>query len=181
MKPVPPSLFLSRVLNPGLDWTATHGGIHQSRSAAAQFLLTVALQEVGAIERDGDVHGLAHRAQMVAGDSTKAGPARGWWQFEQPTIGLLFGHPVAGPRLRSMCEAAWVRAEPDDVWRCLEGHDMLAVGVARLLLFTDPRPIPLTEAEAWTCYASRLWRPGKPHPWKWPHAWRTAMAAIGGH
>jgi hypothetical protein len=173
-----PSTFLTRVIDPGLDWAATHAAVHTGRAAARLFLLASALQETG----------LQHRAQVVAGRPTAAGPARGWWQFEEPTVGLLLQHSVSAPRLRQLCGAAWVRPEPDDIWRAIEGHDLLAVGVARLLLLTDPQPVPTTEIEGWTCYAERLWRPGA---WsrgsvqqrqqlraKWSENWRAAQATL---
>jgi hypothetical protein len=65
------------------------------------------------------------------------------------------------------------------VWRALEGHDVLAAAFARLLLWTDPYPVPLGREEAWTCYAKRLWRPGKPHPDTWGSNWEAAQAAVG--
>jgi hypothetical protein len=161
-----PSTFLARVVDPGLAWVATHAGVQQNRAQARTFLLAVAIQETD----------LTERAQRIG--SGGVGPARGWWQFEMPTIGLMLGHKAASPRLSSLCEAAWVRCAAPDIWRCLEGHDFLALGVARLLLLTDPQPVPLTAAEGWDCYARRLWRPGKPHPAKWGHAWEAATQAC---
>lgn len=170
MKPVSAGAFLARVVDPGLEWVAAVGGVVRGRAEARAFLLAVALQESG----------LAHRAQMVAGDSTRAGPARGWWQFEAPTVGLLMRHAVSGARLEALCADAWVRWEADDIWRAIEGHDRLALGVARLLLLTDPHPIPVSAEEGWRCYAERLWRPGKPHPGTWGECWRAAEAAVSG-
>lgn len=175
---VPFAEFVARVVDPGLDWTARHAGVERGRAAARRFLTAAAVQETG----------LAHRAQVVAGNPAAAGPARSWWQVEQPTVGLLLRHPLSGDRLRSLCAAAWVRPEPDDIWRAIEGHDPLACGVARLLLLTDPAEIPATEAAAWSCYAERLWRPGAWHRGtepqraalraKWAQAWRAAVAAT---
>lgn len=165
---ISPASFLARVVDPGLDWTATNGGVHQGRAAARQFLLAVAIQETG----------LEYRAQQVAGDPTRAGPARGWWQFEAPTIGLLMQHNATAQRLAALCRAAAVRFEQDDIWRAIEGHDLLACAVARLLLLSDPEPIPVTANGAWQCYAVRLWRPGRPRPERWLAAWQAAQAAL---
>ena len=159
-------VFLGKVIDPGLAWATADVGGALSRPAARRFLLAIAIQETA----------LTDRAQRLAGGA--AGPARGWWQFEQPTIGLLLAHRVSGDALRRLCASAWVRPEPAAIWRAIEGHDLLAVGVARLLMLTDPYPVPETEAAAWQCYALRLWRPGKPHPGKWPDAWRVAGAAV---
>lgn len=64
------------------------------------------------------------------------------------------------------------------VWRAIEGHDRLATAFARLLLWTDPHPIPTEERAAWDCYL-RLWRPGKPRPAEWPALWRLAGNTLG--
>jgi hypothetical protein len=168
----PPTVaeFMSRIVDPGLAWVATHTDVDKSRAAARVFLTAVALQESG----------LDFRAQVVAGDTTAAGPARGWWQFERPTIGLMMRHAVSASRLLLLCRAAWVRYEADDIWRAIEGHDYLALGVARLLLLTDPKAVPVMMEDAWACYANRLWRPGKPHPGTWPSHWHAAQAAAQG-
>jgi len=178
MTPMRPAAFLAGIVDPGLDWIATHGGVHQSRAAARPFLLAVAMQETGLLDR----------AQRVEGGG--AGPARGWWQFEMPTVRLLLEHRVSGERLRQLCAAAVVRPDAGAIWRAIEGHDLLALGVARLLLLTDPQPVPVTEIEAWTCYAERLWRPGAWHRGsvqqrqqlraKWSDNWRAAQSVVGG-
>ena len=56
-----------------------------------------------------------------------------------------------------------VAPDAASVWRAIEGHDRLATAFARLLLWTDPHPIPTEERAAWDCYL-RLWQPGKPCP-----------------
>lgn len=178
MNPIQPALFQSRVIVPGLDWLDETTGILQNRQAARQFLLAAAIQETN----------LQFRAQMLHGTNNGAGPARGWWQFEQGTIGLLMRHVVTGPRLKLLCDAAWVRFEADDIWRAIEGHDFLAVSVARLLLLSDPHPIPTSEVAAWTCYSDRLWRPGAWHRGavedrlalreKWSKSWKTAVETV---
>lgn len=162
-----PGFFLSRILDPGLDWVATHGSVQQNRAAARPWMLAVALQESALVER----------YQILDGGAP--GAARSWWQVEEPTVRLLLRHEVTGPRLRSMCDAASVRHDPICIWRAIEGHDMLAVGVARLLLLADPHPVPVDEAGGWECYM-RVWRPGKPRPEKWGSCWRMAQQAIGG-
>lgn len=168
MNPVNPAAFVRRVIDPGLDWVATHGSVHNGRAQVRLLLTAYAIQESN----------LEWRAQIVSGDSTRAGPARSWWQIEEPTVGLLMRNPATSNRLRSMCEAAWVRFERDDIWRAIEGHDLLAFGCARLILWADPRPLPITREEAWECYAHRTWRPGKPAPHKWPSSWSQAQAAV---
>ena len=75
-----------------------------------------------------------------------------------------------------LCQAASVRPEPAAIWRALEGHDALAYGLARLLLMTDPHPLPVAEDAAWACYADRLWQPGAPHRACWACFWAAAAA-----
>jgi hypothetical protein len=59
--------------------------------------------------------------------------------------------------------------ERTTIYSELERDDVLAAGFARLLLFSDPRPLPdvSQQYEAWDLYL-RTWRPGKPHPHTWP-------------
>ncbi len=56
---------------------------------------------------------------------------------------------------------------------------MLACAFARLLLFTDPRPLPAlgNPQAAWDYYV-RNWRPGKPHRDTWDALYAKALATI---
>jgi hypothetical protein len=66
-----------------------------------------------------------------------------------------------------------------DVWLALETDDILAARLARLLLWTDPRPLPVRgDAAAGWNYYIRNWRPGKPHPQTWGAFWREAEALV---
>src|SRR5262249_49562675 len=58
--------------------------------------------------------------------------------------------------------------------------DTLACGFARLLLFTDPYPLPTTEDAGWDAYCGRLWRPGKPSRERWASSYRAALEAVYG-
>ena len=79
-----------------------------------------------------------------------------------------------------LCEARGVPFEADAIWRALENDDVLAAGLARLLLFTDPKPLPAVQQvdTAWNCYV-RTWRPGKPHPEKWPSYHLASRRFLG--
>jgi hypothetical protein len=160
-----PRQFKVEIMLPGLH--VLHGvGGPPIRDAALQMLLTIALQE-SAIE---------HRAQVIA--SGNPGPARGWWQFERAGgVAGVMSHPASAGLARALCAASHVPFRPHDIWRCLEGHDTLAVGFARLLLWTDPLPLPTDHASGWSYYLNN-WRPGKPHPAKWPGYWRQAGEAL---
>ena len=121
-----------------------------------------------------------HRRQI-------GGPARGFWQFEKgsrASRGGVWGvylHPASKGHLTVLCKARSVACDPDAIYAALEYDDVLAAGVARLLLWTDPKVLPaIGDADAgWALYL-RTWRPGKPHPQTWPDLYRQALAAVGG-
>lgn len=98
------------------------------------------------------------------------GPARGLWQFERGggVAGVLQHRATAG-FAADLCAVLDVRADPLEVWNQMERDDVLAAGFARLLLWSDPSPLPkIGDVDgAWELYL-RTWRPGKPHV----HAWR---------
>jgi hypothetical protein len=164
-----PEDFLSSIIDPGLALLLEMGG-PSITNMARRMMLSIALQESGP--------GLSARYQNSPAASP--GPARGWWQFEQGggTAGVL-QHSASRALALLACERFCVVNSPAAVWRALEGHDMLAVCFARLLLWTDPKPLPDNAASGWEYYL-RNWRPGKPHAQVWPGHWQTAMKAVEG-
>lgn len=165
-----PEQFRSEILAPGLAKLATIGGRESlaNSAAAEQMLLTIAMQESA----------LTHRAQVIA--SGAPGPARGWWQFERGGgVAGVMQHPASSGLARRLCEACHVPFEAAHIWRCLEGHDALAVGFARLLLWTDARPLPTTSAAGWQYYLDN-WRPGRPRVEKWAGYWASSARALAG-
>lgn len=158
--------FLHRIMRPSAAWVEQVTGLRPTPEAL-RFLLAVAGQESNC----------EHRAQVLNGGGP--GPARGHYQFEQGGgVKGVMTHRASAQHAAALCEAASVRFESGAIWRALEGHDGLAYGFARLLLLTDPRPIPTDQAPAWECYAERLWRPGKPHPQTWSRHWQAAGIAV---
>ncbi|WP_429941973.1 hypothetical protein [Achromobacter xylosoxidans] len=119
-----------------------------------------------------------HRRQIV-------GPARGFWQFEKGTrasrggVWGVYLHAASKNHLAALCKARSVACNPDAIYAALEYDDVLAAGVARLLLWTDPKALPaIGDAdEGWALYL-RTWRPGRPHPKTWPALYAQAMAAV---
>lgn len=114
------------------------------------------------------------------------GPARGLWQFERGSKASkggcwgVFLHTASREHLRRLCVARDVEFTPDSIYSQLEFDDVLAAGVARLLLFTDPKRLPVvgdTEA-AWDLYALRTWNPGKPHRATWNGFHGLARASV---
>lgn len=113
--------------------------------------------------------GLIHRKQLGNG------PARGYPQFELGTrqsrggVWGVYLHEASRYWLDHLCAARGVQFLPESIWRSMETDDVLAAGVARLLLFTDPKRLPAADDPdgAWGLYL-RTWRPGKPRPAEWP-------------
>ena len=136
--------------------------------AARVMLLAIGLQESRFL----------HRRQI-------GGPARGLFQFEKgsrASRGGVWGvylHPASKSHLAVLCKARSVACDPDAIYAALEYDDVLAAGVARLLLWTDPKALPAVgEADpAWALYL-RTWRPGKPKPDSWPPLYRQAAAEV---
>ena len=138
---------------------------------------------------------LLHRRQIIkkGGKLVPEGPAKGLWQFERGggCRGVL-EHWSTRDLARSLCVAHGVHATPQAVWDALEFNDVLAASMARLLLWTDPKPLPKrNEAgaeEAGWAYYLRTWRPGA---WtrgnaeqraelraKWHRCWESAIKVV---
>jgi hypothetical protein len=115
------------------------------------------------------------------------GPARGFWQFEKGTrqsrggVWGVYLHPASADLLKTLCNARSIRCEPGLIWEQLERDDVLAAGVARLLLWTHAKPLPALDdtGGSWAYYLS-LWRPGKPHPETWDTQHEKARAVVLG-
>lgn len=108
------------------------------------------------------------------------GPARGLWQFERGggVIGVLT-HPATRELAHQVCDARGITSSARPVWTWLAEDDVLAAAFARLLLWTDPKPLPALGrgGEAWALYL-RTWRPGKPHASTWNGLYAQALAAV---
>lgn len=116
---------------------------------------------------------LEHRRQI-------GGPARGLWQFERGGgVAGVLRHPVSRSAALNVCDARRVAPVPEQVYQRLEFDDVLSAAFARLLLFTDPAPLPAVGecAKAWDYYL-RTWRPGKPHRHTWDGLYAQAMDAM---
>lgn len=90
------------------------------------------------------------------------GPARGLWQFEQGGgVRGVLNHAATRAMARAACAERGVDAVPATVWKALEHDDLLACAFARLLLWSDPSPLPKQGygAAAFQLYL-RTWRPG---------------------
>ena len=163
-----PEAFLGTIIDPGIHFLHALGGPAPSQAIRLN-LLAIALQESGP----------SLNARYQHSPSQTPGPARGFWQFEQSGgVRGVLTHSASASLARRLCEACSVIAQEQAVWRALEGHDLLATGFARLLIWTDPYAVPTTENPAWEMYNDRLWRPGKPHRDAWNTNWATAEDAL---
>lgn len=157
--------FYPSVYSPAADVAASLIGIPRTRQADT-IMLAIAGQESRWM----------YRAQI-------GGPARGFWQFEEgneTTRGGVTGvmlHRATVIRAASLCAALRIPPNPASVYEALRWNDTLAVGFARLLLWSDPKALPTEPGPAWDCYM-RTWRPGKPHLATWQSRWDDAMSVI---
>jgi hypothetical protein len=163
-----PTQFLTEIIDDALVYLAAHSGPSVT-PAARTLLLAIALQESGPQ--------LEARYQSSPGNTP--GPARGFWQFEKGGgVQGVLQHPASGKVVNDMCARFAVVPNADHVWRAIEGHDRLACICARMLLYTDPKPLPTTQDEGWSYY-QRNWRPGRPHQETWANNWRIAKETVG--
>lgn len=119
------------------------------------------------------------------------GPARGFWQFELPGVREVLTHYATDDTAAMLVNAAKAPRESRALHVFLERptSDLLACQLARLLLFTDPAPLPDTklgeEAVAFGYYLRR-WRPGAASTpegrakcaRRWTQNWRRAVEAC---
>lgn len=135
-----------------------------SSPEATALLLAIGLQESR----------FQHRRQV-------GGPARGFWQFERGGgVAGVLAHPASRPHLDVALSSLRYGTDLDSagLYALIEHNDVLAAVIARLLLWTDYRPLPAEAAgpdASWSAYV-RNWRPGKPHRNTWDafhaEAWR---------
>lgn len=144
LQPLPLSLAtaLSSVIRPALHelLPAKYAG----RDVEA-LLLAIGQQESG----------FAHRTQV-------GGPARGFWQFEQRGgVHGVLNHDATRLEARAVCLKRAVAPTDGDVYLALGHDDAFACALARLLIATDPAPLPKWgDAKAAADYYHRNWRPG---------------------
>ncbi len=154
-----PRLFLLRVIEPGLALLPTYMVCNQSRVA----LMAIAGQESN----------WAARQQV-------GGPAVGYWQFEESGITEVIakqGHLVQV--VLGTLDIPILDLPVPAAHAAIQYNDPLACAFARLLLWSDPEPLPAIGDTA-TCwqYYERLWRPGKPDVTRWAPAYAMAVSTV---
>jgi len=167
--------FYSRIVKPTLTLMAELPEIKLPVSdKAAVLTMTCAGQESG----------WAARRQIGIGQYyPQSVGARGYWQFES-----TWGGPVAindvqqktPKQLAAVCAYLEIPTDELALYEAIAWNDTLACAIARLLLWTDPNPLPAIgdKTGSWNYYL-RNWRPGAPHPETWSARYDAALAAIG--
>jgi len=154
-------VFIDVAMTPGLGMLPASMDTPEARA----LLIAIALQESGLVKR-----------RQLGG-----GPGRSFFQFEKVGVRALLKHERSKTHLRDLCTALDVNPNYITIHRALEFADLLAVGCARLLLWTDPHPLPAARApeDAWAIYR-RCWNPGRPRRETWDAHYAVAWHVITG-
>lgn len=148
--------FLEVAINPSLKLLPEK----MASDKAKVMLLAIGLQESR----------LVHRRQI-------GGPARSFLQFESGGgVRGVMEHRASSAPAKALCETLAVPFDRAAIYKGMEFNDVLAFGLGRLLLYTDPKALPEIgdDQAAWDLY-QRVWRPGRPHPETWAAFYDIAM------
>lgn len=130
---------------------------------------------------------IAARRQIVAGGNP--GPAVSLWQFERAGVQGVLTHATTEDLAVMACKHYKVSADARSVWAAMESNDELACCIARLLIWTHPKPLPqpvLVSADEAFGYYESLWRPGAAKTpagraaciKRWASSWREGVQAV---
>lgn len=153
-------LVLRQAITPALTLLPAHMDTPRARV----LMLAIAGQEAD----------FRHRYQILNTPGVK-GPARGLWQFERGGgVAGVLRHSASSECAQRIARERIGSAVTEDVWAALEHDDILAAAFARLLLWTDPAPLPeVGDVEgSWQLYL-RCWRPGA-----WTRGSETQRASL---
>lgn len=130
---------------------------------ATVMLLAIGLQESR----------LTHRAQI-------GGPAKSFLQFESGGgVKGVMAHSASSAPAQALCQSLAVPFDRSAIFNAMEFNDVLAFGLGRLLLYTDPKALPeIGDTQAtWDLY-NRVWRPGRPHRQTWDELYSIAVKVV---
>lgn len=104
-----------------------------------------------------------------------SGPAIGYWQFELPTIDLVY--QKAEQSLGFIMN--FLDIPTRDIYTAFKYNEILQAAFARWLLYFDPSPlVPIEQLEeSWNIYLS-AWRPGKPRKDAWELSVKFSLEAF---
>ena len=156
-----PTFFLDHALAPALTLLPSN----MDTPAARAMLLAIALQESRII----------YRHQV-------GGPAHSYFQFELGGgVRGVLKHPASKSHAQAVLASLDYdpESDPASVYEAMEHNDILAAGMARLLLWTLPTALPgPDDPEAgWKTYIA-AWRPGKPHRSTWNSFYAQAWSLV---
>lgn len=159
----PAATILKTIVDPTLRWLPSIGVVASTGNEARLMLLAIAGQESG----------WTYRAQI-------GGPARGLWQFEGGSMsGTAEVLRVAPQDVKRVCDALYFSCDRPAIYAALAKSDTLACAMARLLLRSDPAPLPELgdEESAWQCYVGN-WHPGAPRRDAWIDVYATSLQLV---
>lgn len=112
------------------------------------------------------------------------GPAHSFWQMEKGGgVHGVFTSDVTRDLAVELCARFGVAPNDDALWTALvlPQNDCLACGLARLIYYADPHPLPaLGDVDGSWRYYIRNWEPGKPKPLTWPGYYGLAKEYFDG-
>jgi hypothetical protein len=126
-----------------------------------------------------------HRQQLIGNHrnwwESVRGPATSFWQFEKTGVAAVLGHHRARPMFDVALRALGYPADVNTIHKAITHNDILAVAIARCLLFTFPDSLPDSNnpEEAWQQYLW-CWRPGKPKENRWNSRYNAAWDIVSG-
>lgn len=109
------------------------------------------------------------------------GPARGYAQFEKAGIRGVLTHAASAAPAQEICTALDIQPTVASVYAAIQYSDVLMCAFARLLLWTDPRPLPTQDEGAigWAIYVD-CWKPGTPRRATWNTNYLAAWRLVRG-
>lgn len=107
------------------------------------------------------------------------GPASSFWQFERGGILGLMRDDETSRQVAVLCGISGIALQSTAIWQfmCTAEGANFSAAMARLLLWSDPMPLPKTESDSFNYY-ERNWRPGAPSYSRWHLVYLQAVAAI---
>lgn len=155
--PLTPNEFFIKIINPALLKLQSVTTSQVATSSAKILLLAIALEESN----------LQHRQQIK-------GPARSFWQFERIGIEGVVSRKTNKEILSKLNYPTLTNT----IYTQLLTNDQLGCILARLLLLSDPNPLPEPKYSEITNaynYYLKNWRPGKKSPASWKTNWPLAI------
>lgn len=109
----------------------------------------------------------------------KKGPAHGLWQFEGNGVRTVLYSHASGNLLWQFCQDLGITYGSLSIYDSLLDDDILAAGLARLMLWSDSKPLPkVGDIESSWDYYKNCWNPGKPSRPRWSLSYSKAVDTI---